>query len=174
MKREAFSLVELMLVVVIMGIVGALILINMSTSEDIDAHTEARRYVRAVYSVRNAWIAYMADRHIFLGVPDYSSADYKAVLNSLDMYADRAGLAADAARYGNIKIETVPVTSYYSHIFLGFDGTGDFGGDADRKDDTLGILDRAFGTSYNLTSKDLNKSDMPSLGVAHNLMLRVW
>ena len=139
-KRGAFSLVELLLVVVIMGIVGALILLNMSTSESIDAQTEAMRYVRSVHGVRNAWIAYMADRHVFLGVPDYDATDpaqAEAILRSLDLYADKAGLADDVSRYGNIRIETVqgpaPNAKYYSHIFLGFDGTGGFGGDARKK-----------------------------------------
>ncbi|MDR0649443.1 MAG: prepilin-type N-terminal cleavage/methylation domain-containing protein [Synergistaceae bacterium] len=166
-KRGAFSLVELLLVVVIMGIVGALILLNMSTSESIDAQTEAMRYVRSVHGVRSAWIAYMADRHVFLGVPEIT--DHDALLNSLDLYADKAGLADDVSRYGNIMIETVPVTEYYSHIFLGFDGTGGFGGDARKKNETLNILNGPFGTSYRLTNGDGGTSFGDN-----KLMLRVW
>jgi prepilin-type N-terminal cleavage/methylation domain-containing protein len=167
MKRAAFSLVELMLVVVIMGIVGALILLNMSTSERIDAQAEARRYVRSVYSVRGAWIAYMADRHVFLGVP--GASDMGAVLKSLDLYADRAGLADDVKRYGSLMIETVPVNAYYSHIFLGFDGTGDFGGKT--PGDTIAILNGEFGAGYRLTSVDASIIDSVK---NNNLMLRVW
>ena len=170
-KRGAFSLVELLLVVVIMGIVGALILLNMSTSESIDAQTEAMRYVRSVHGVRNAWIAYMADRHVFLGVPEIT--DHDALLNSLDLYADKAGLADDVSRYGNIRIETVqgpaPNAKYYSHIFLGFDGTGGFGGDARKKNETLNIHNGPFGASYRLANGDGGTSFGDN-----NRLRRVW
>jgi type II secretory pathway pseudopilin PulG len=168
MKREAFSLVELMLVVVITGILGALILLNMSTSERIDAQTEAKRFVRSLYALRSSWIAYNADKYVFLGVPDYNLSDatqVAAVQRSLEIYADRTGLAEDVSRYGNIVIETVPASEYYSHIFLGFDGTGDFGGNANKKNEVMGILRGEFGQSYRVTSVD---------SAANSLMLRVW
>jgi prepilin-type N-terminal cleavage/methylation domain-containing protein len=167
-KREAFSLVELMLVVVIMGILGALILLNMSTSERIDAQTEAKRFVRSLYSLRSSWIAYHADKHVFLGVPHYSLTDatqVAAVQWSLEIYADRPDFRDDVSRYGKINIITVPETTAYSQIYLGFDCTGDFGGDANKKDEVLGILKGEFGQSYRLTSVD---------SAVDSLLLRVW
>jgi prepilin-type N-terminal cleavage/methylation domain-containing protein len=171
-KRRAFSLVELMLVVVIMGIIGALVLLNMSTSERIDAQGEASRYVRTLHGMRAAWIAYNADKHIFLGVPDYdvtSASQVAAVQRSLEIYSGRPDFASDVNRYGNIIIETVPVNEKYSHIFIGFNGNGNFGGNTNKKEETLRILNSDFGLSYNLTSKDSTKS----FG-SNNLMLRVW
>ncbi|MDR1515165.1 MAG: type II secretion system GspH family protein [Synergistaceae bacterium] len=168
MKKRAFSLVELMLVVVILGIIGALILLNMSTSEKIDAQGEANRYVRSLHSVRAAWIAYNADKHVFLGVPSYDVTQAAVIQRSLEIYASRPDLASDVNRYGGIIIETVPATATYSRIYLGFDGSGNFGGSGN-KGDILRILNGAFGVSYNLTSKDSTKSFGDN-----NLMLRVW
>jgi prepilin-type N-terminal cleavage/methylation domain-containing protein len=171
MKREAFSLVELLLVVVIMGILGALILLNMSASERIDAQTEAKRFVRSLYSLRSAWIAYNADKHVFLGVPDYSLADaaqVSAVQRSLEIYANRADFAADVRRYGRINIVTDPVNNGFSRIYLGYDITGDFGGDTNKKDEVLAILkdeidvNLTFGESYRIMAS------------FDSLMLRVW
>ncbi|MDR0615273.1 MAG: prepilin-type N-terminal cleavage/methylation domain-containing protein [Synergistaceae bacterium] len=164
-KREAFSLVELLLVVVIMGILGALILLNMSTSERIDAQTEAKRFVRSLHSLRSAWIAYNADKYTFLGVPNYDPTDaaqVTAVQRSLEIYANRADFAADVRRYGKINIITDPVNDAYSRIYLGFDGTGDFGGDADKKDAVMDILEGDFGKSYQIMAS------------FDSLMLRVW
>jgi prepilin-type N-terminal cleavage/methylation domain-containing protein len=182
-KRGAFSLVELMLVVVIMGILGALVILNMSTSQKIDSQTEAKRFVRSLYSVRSAWLAYIADRHEFPGVPEYDltkAAQVAAVQRSLEIYANRNDLDDDVRRYGKINIVTVPVTPYYSHIFLGFDGTGNFGGDSQKKEEVLKILSGDFGMSYRLASGDFG-SDLGSPEYfevdgkqMNETMIRVW
>jgi prepilin-type N-terminal cleavage/methylation domain-containing protein len=175
-KRGAFSLVELMLVVVIMGILGALVILNISTSERIDAQTEAKRFVRSLNSVRSAWLAYVADRHEFLGVPNYSLTDpaqVAAVQRSLEIYANRNDLDDDVRRYGKINIMTVPATPYYSHIFLGFNvDDGDFGGDDRKKTEVLSILNGGFGNAYRLTSGDFGLTSPVLFGGP--IMMRVW
>ncbi|MDR3255962.1 MAG: type II secretion system GspH family protein [Synergistaceae bacterium] len=140
LRSGGFSLVELLLVIVITGILGALLLLNASSSEKVDAQVEAKRIVRSLHSLRTAWLSYNSDKFEMLGVPSYNiSTDSAIVTKSLELYMSTRKLDEETARYGSIDIQTVNGTGG-DRVYLGFNSKGDFGGSDMLKTSVPGIL----------------------------------
>jgi prepilin-type N-terminal cleavage/methylation domain-containing protein len=160
-KREGFSLIELLLVVVITGIICGLVLLNASTHERVDAQVEAKRMIRAIHSIRSAWLAYNTEKFIMLGVPSYdvtSSADRNTAQKILEKYSDRS-LHEDIERYGNISIVTLPDTvtnrpgGPVNRVYVGFTSDGNFGGKAVLKGATQKALANNLAANFGLVSQ---------------------
>ncbi|MDR3331870.1 MAG: type II secretion system GspH family protein [Synergistaceae bacterium] len=153
-RNGGFSLVEILLVIVITGIIGALILINMSSSTRVDAQVEAKRVVHALYSLRSAWLSYHADKFAMLGVPSYNIAtDSGVVAASLDRYIDNRDFGEETKRYGSIDISSIVANNRVERVYLGFNGAGDFGDDDSLKSSVQNILNGDFGSDYGILSK---------------------
>jgi hypothetical protein len=119
----------------------------------VDAQVEAKRVIRALYSLRSAWLSYHADKFVMLGVPDYNVLTDSAVLTaSLDRYIDSRTFDEDTKRYGRINISSI-----VNRVYLGFNGDGDFGDNDSLKNSVIDILKSDFGKDYGIvnTSGDL-------------------
>ncbi|MDR3331989.1 MAG: type II secretion system GspH family protein [Synergistaceae bacterium] len=132
-RRQGFSLVELMLVVIFMGILAGVLMLNMSSSSVVDSRSEARRLEAALQSLKSAWISYYADKHVLLGVPATTTTSYAAsssVVKDLERYSDR-DLTEDIRRYGgSLAIRTKPgdtPSGGVTMVYLGFSGAWDLG-----------------------------------------------
>ena len=105
-KKRGFSMVEMIIVMLILGIIAAAVLLNASTTTVIKDTTEADKIVRMLQSLRTGWLAYYADNREFLGLKGKVAAiqtfDADAPFTkSLEIYLDR-DLKEDIDSYGNI------------------------------------------------------------------------
>jgi prepilin-type N-terminal cleavage/methylation domain-containing protein len=154
-KRGAFSLVELLVVIVILGILTALIMLNVSSYERVDAQVEAKRYVESVYTLRSALFAYFADNYDFPRTYDPSDAAMAAATRkAFEKYAGR-GLDDEIARYGDIyfqKGEWKDNTGADKEggYCIGFAGNGTFGGKELKKQAMGVLLSEKFYGDYDL------------------------
>lgn len=138
--RRGFSLAEIVIVIVIMGIIVALVALGGSSSEGINAQTEARRYIRTLQTLRSAWIAAYADTGQMIGITmpgtipsnpgagqhvlNGSDPATQPLINTLTKYTDRI-VVDDIRRYGGTLIlRTAPVTQGNA-VYLGFQGRWD-------------------------------------------------
>lgn len=82
-KRKGFSLIEVLIVILLIGILSGLLVMTLRTPGE-DA--EAQRIVHHLKALKSAYIAYYADTHRYL--PPVDSADANsALMASLDRYA---------------------------------------------------------------------------------------
>jgi prepilin-type N-terminal cleavage/methylation domain-containing protein len=173
-KRDGFSLIELMIVVIIVGIVAALVMLNATANETVDVQVTAKRVIRSIHSLRSAWLAYQADNFELLGVPSFNIND-PSVKRALERYSDRK-LDDDIARYGSIDIRCERGTGANSNqerIYLGFKPSAHSTfGNAEQKDRVIDILETdPMRSDYNLVKEDGHPYD----GDANSsIMIRVW
>ncbi len=123
-KARAFTLVEVLLVIVIIAILAGLVLTGFSAVSAVDANTEAAKLMRSLQQLRSAWLAYYADEHEMLGVSGdnttspYGVGSYEEEMLSARMEASAADLID---RYGTIRIASKPGLNGAA-IYIGFSG----------------------------------------------------
>lgn len=82
-RRKGFSLVEMLIVILLIGILSALLVMSLRTPHE-DA--EAQKIAHHLKALKSAYMAYYADTHKYL--PAVSSAGpNSALMASLDRYA---------------------------------------------------------------------------------------
>jgi len=109
-KKQAFSLVEVLIVIILIAILSGLLLVSLRTPHE-DA--EAQRLAHHLKMMKSAYIAYYADTHKYL--PNVASADRNSPLAaSLDRYAVKS---IDNS-FGSITIRESPAKA----VFIGFVG----------------------------------------------------
>jgi prepilin-type N-terminal cleavage/methylation domain-containing protein len=173
-RRDAFSLVELLLVIVITGIIGALVLLNMTSKDAIDVQVEARNMVRSIHSLRSAWLDYHADKFTLLGVPDFDINDPSFVA-SLEVYADRS-FSDEIGRYGSVDIVTrrINASNFKQHVYIGFrpNSSSTFGVESGLRNRVIDVLKSSnFLSLYGLVKAD--GTDYTGQA-GEPILIRVW
>lgn len=82
-KRNGFSLIEVLIVILLIGILSALLVMSLRTPGE-DA--EAQRIAHHLKALKSAYIAYYADTHKYLPAVANAGAD-SPLMASLDRYA---------------------------------------------------------------------------------------
>lgn len=125
-KANAFTLIEVLLVIVIIAILTGLLLTGFSAVSAVDANTEAAKLMRSLQQLRSGWLAYYTDEHKMLGVEDENSdKTYDAEDNVMRELSERmeAQVADLIERYGNVRIVARPSKpDNGTEIYLGFVG----------------------------------------------------
>lgn len=121
-KRRGFSLIELLIVIVLLGIITGLILLSASSTSVVEAQTETRNMIRSLQSLRSGWLAFYADQHKLLGVPtsgDIDTYEHDTVLvKSMEIYLDR-NIEEEMGKYGDLMIGSHTVSNVTS-VYIGF------------------------------------------------------
>jgi prepilin-type N-terminal cleavage/methylation domain-containing protein len=114
--KKGFTLVELLLVIVLMGIIMALVTLSGANMiQSTNAQTEARRLIRSVHSLRSAWLSCYADTQVSLGItPGFVSQP--DIEREIATYSDRS-LLDETERYGDIA-----VSGDNGPVYIGFTG----------------------------------------------------
>jgi prepilin-type N-terminal cleavage/methylation domain-containing protein len=120
--RKGFSLIELVVTVVIIGIITVFALMAGTSGDSIDAQVEAKKVVRTINMLRSAWLAYYSEKYEMLGAGGYSYASAgDALLRSLDRHSD-GSLLHNVPQYGSVDIRVNSsggVQSYYIGLYIG-------------------------------------------------------
>ena len=120
-KARAFSLVEILLVIVIIAILTGILLMGFSAVHAVDANAEAAKLMRSLQQLRSGWLAYYADTYEMLDdVGDHDVGS--SVDKTLSEYMGAS--AADLIdRYGKIVIATPRIPHDNGEvIYIGFAG----------------------------------------------------
>jgi prepilin-type N-terminal cleavage/methylation domain-containing protein len=121
--RRGFSLVELVVVIIIIGIITVFSLIAGTSSDSVDAQVEAKKIVRVINMLRSAWLTHYSEKYELLGITGYSyNAANDALLRSLDHYTD-GSLLASVPQYGSVDIRVNHsaggAQTYFIGLFIG-------------------------------------------------------
>jgi prepilin-type N-terminal cleavage/methylation domain-containing protein len=123
-KQSGFSLVELLMVIVIMGIIMALVTLSGTSIQSASAQTEAKQLIRSLQYLRSAWLACYADTYQFLDtsldqmIPRYSDRNWKE----------------ETDKYGGI---TMASDNSSGRIDIGFSGPWNLGSNLASAENTL-------------------------------------
>ncbi|MDR1471105.1 MAG: type II secretion system GspH family protein [Synergistaceae bacterium] len=109
-RRAGFSLVELLLVIVIMAIITALVTLSGASIRSSGAQSEAKQIVRALQSLRSAWLAHYADKYVMW-------LDNDGLMENIRRYSDRSW-TEEVSKYGRI----IVTSNDAGRIEIGFSG----------------------------------------------------
>ena len=91
-KAKGFTLVELLIVIIIIGILAGMLLLAVGSATD---KAEATKIVNALRNYKSATLMYYTDNSVW---PDPGTASWQ---NSLDVYTDRS---LDTTQFTQVKI----------------------------------------------------------------------